>query len=120
MVFKQAICFLHTANLQATAHFYENILGLELARDQGSCRIYRASQDGFIGFCEHLETSATTGVILTLVSDDVDDWYEELRKKGVEFSKSPEHNPKFGIYHCFFKDPNGYLLEIQRFDQPIE
>ncbi len=117
--FNQTITFLHAADLEATAHFYENLLGLELVRDQGVCRIYRTSQDGFIGFCQHLEPAAPQGVILTLVCEDVDGWYETLRKKGVEFTKAPARNPKFGIYHCFFKDPNGYLLEIQRFDEPL-
>ncbi|MDX9993597.1 MAG: VOC family protein [Anaerolineales bacterium] len=118
--FEQTITFLHTADLQASADFYERLLGLELVRDQGVCRIYRASPSGLIGFCQHLEPSPPQGVILTLVSADVDGWYEKLRKKGVEFTKTPGHHPQFGIYHCFFKDPNGYLLEIQRFDQPLE
>jgi len=118
--FEQAITFLHTANLEATARFYEETLGLELVRDQGVCRIYRISANGLIGFCQHLEAAKAQGIILTLVCQDVDGWYEKLRAKGVEFSQAPAHNPKFGIYHCFFRDPNGYLLEIQRFDQPLE
>jgi catechol 2,3-dioxygenase-like lactoylglutathione lyase family enzyme len=118
--FEQIITFLHTADLEVTAHFYEDMLDLELVRDQGICRIYRTSSDGFIGFCQHLEHAAPQGVILTLVSEDVDGWYEKLRQKGVEFKKTPTHNPKFGIYHCFFTDPNGYLLEIQRFDEPLQ
>ena len=32
--------------------------------------------------------------------------------------KPPTHNPEFAIYHFFFRDPSGYLLEIQRFDDP--
>lgn len=118
--FEQTITFLHTSDLQASADFYERLLGLELVRDQGVCRIYRTSADGLIGFCQHLEPAVPQGVILTLVSADVDGWYEKLRKKGVEFTKTPAHHPQFGIYHCFFKDPNGYLLEIQRFDQPLK
>jgi catechol 2,3-dioxygenase-like lactoylglutathione lyase family enzyme len=118
--FEQTITFLHTADLDTTAEFYEQLLGLELVRDQGVCRIYRTSGDGFIGFCQHLESAAPQGVILTLVCEDVDGNYEILRKKGVQFSKAPAYNSKFGIYHCFFTDPNGYLLEIQRFDEPLQ
>jgi catechol 2,3-dioxygenase-like lactoylglutathione lyase family enzyme len=29
--------------------------------------------------------------------------------------KPPAHNPRYGIYHCFLHDPNGYLVEIQSF-----
>jgi catechol 2,3-dioxygenase-like lactoylglutathione lyase family enzyme len=57
-------------------------------------------------------------VILTLVTDDVDGWHARLAAKGVTFEKEPAANPEYGIYHCFFRDPNGYLLEIQRFDDP--
>ncbi len=41
-----------------------------------------------------------------------------LNEQGVEFEKLPAHNPQFEIYHCFLRDPNGYLVEIQRFDDP--
>ncbi len=119
-IFEQVITFLHTSDLQATAHFYEQVLGLELVRDQGVCRIYRICANSYIGFCQHLEPAAPQGVILTLVSQDVDGWYVRLRSQGVAFAKAPAHNPKFGIYHCFFKDPNGYLLEIQRFDAVLD
>ena len=116
--FEQFVTFLHTADLAATAEFYERILSLPLARDQGVCRIYKVSADGYLGFCAHLEPADPKGVIVTLVMDDVDGWYARLSGQ-VEIVKPPTHNPKYAIYHFFFKDPNGYLLEIQRFDQPL-
>ncbi|HSH04488.1 MAG TPA: VOC family protein, partial [Anaerolineae bacterium] len=57
-------------------------------------------------------------IIITLVSPHVDDWYQYLLAKNVSFDKPPQHNPKYNIYHCFLRDPNGYLLEIQRFEDP--
>ena len=42
-----------------------------------------------------------------------------LQARGVQFDKPPELNPKYAIYHCFLRDPNGYLLEIQRFEEGI-
>jgi catechol 2,3-dioxygenase-like lactoylglutathione lyase family enzyme len=118
--FEQNITFLYTQNMAQTARFYEEVLGLPLVRDQGTCRIYRISQDGFIGFCQHLTMPQNPGaIILTLVTDDVDGWYQRLVAKGVAFDKPPAQNEKFDIYHCFLRDPNGYLLEIQRFDQPL-
>ncbi|HEY9804664.1 MAG TPA: VOC family protein, partial [Leptolyngbyaceae cyanobacterium] len=56
------------------------------------------------------------GVIFTLVTQQVDEWYEYLKKLGVEFEKPPTLNEKYNIYHCFLRDPNGYLIEIQRFN----
>ena len=100
--------------------FYETILELPLILDQGACRIYGTGLGAFLGFCQHLTGGGQdgAGVILTLVSQDVDGWYDYLQQKGVEFEKPPQFNPKFNIYHCFLRDPNGYLIEIQRFEDP--
>ncbi len=113
------ITFLYTRDLEQTAHFYERVLGLPLARDQGSCRIYRLGC-GFVGFCHREDTPPQSrGIILTLVTDDVDGWYHHLRAQGVTFEAPPAHSDTFRIYHCFLRDPNGYLVEIQRFDEPL-
>jgi catechol 2,3-dioxygenase-like lactoylglutathione lyase family enzyme len=118
----QQITFLYTNNLAISARFYEQQLGLELWLDQGSCRIYRVSGDGYIGLCQGMEeirtsTEKQTGIIFTLVTPEVDEWYDYLKQQGVEFEKPPSINPKYNIYHCFCRDPDGYLIEIQRFLQ---
>lgn len=117
--FDQAVTFLHATDLEATTDFYARILDLPLVRDQGTCRIFCAASGAYLGFCTHLDSPHAKGVILTLVTDDVDGWYVRLSAKGVEFVKPPVHNPKYQIYHCFLKDPNGYLVEIQQFDEPL-
>ncbi len=112
------ITFCYTTDFESTTHFYEELLGLPLALDQGKCRIYRVSDGAFIGVCQSEKTPDTDGVIITLVSNDVDGWYARLKGRGVQFEKAPSLNPKFNIYHCFLRDPNGYLIEIQRFEDP--
>ena len=112
------IVFLATRDLPMTAAFYEKTLGLTLALDQGKCRIYQVAKEAFLGFCAKDEVSAGDGVIVTLVSRDVDEWYEKLHAHGVIFEKEPAYNPEYKIYHCFLRDPNGYLIEIQRFEDP--
>jgi len=114
--FDAQITFCYTKDLEMTARFYEEVIGLDLTLDQGGCRIYRTAENAYLGFCGRAEADRPAGVILTLVTDDVDGWYARLRKAGVSFEKPPAANAEYGIYHCFFKDPNGYLLEIQRFD----
>lgn len=114
----QLITFLYTDRLEETARFYEEELGLELALDQGTCRIYAVTGGAYLGFCSR-ETAATPdGVIVTLVSPDVDAWYDHLKSAGVTVEKPPQLNSKYQIYHCFARDPNGYLIEIQRFEDP--
>lgn len=116
------ITFLMTRDLEGTARFYEEVLGLPLKLDQGTCRIYQVSGDGYLGFCrqkEGAEAPDPRAIIVTLVTQDVDSWYERLRQRGVAFVKPPAVNPDYDIYHCFLRDPNGYLLEIQRFLHPF-
>lgn len=116
----QQITFLHAQDLEDTRVFYANILGLQLAREQTNCLIFQVAQGAFLGFCEHIEPiSAGRKVILTLVSEDVDGWYEKLNDSGVQLMDPPVANPKYDIYHFFILDPNGYWIEIQRFDHPL-
>ncbi len=119
----QQVTFLHTRNLGETAVFYEQVLGLERVLDQGVCLIFATGGDAFLGFCESAGSRLGAGetadpVILTLVSEDVDQWYDYLRNLNVPVEKPPTLNEKFNIYHLFLRDPNDYLLEIQTFLDP--
>jgi catechol 2,3-dioxygenase-like lactoylglutathione lyase family enzyme len=115
----QQVTFLYTSDLSRTAEFYENILGLPLVLDQGSCRIYQVQGAAFLGFCQHMDAPpGPEGVILTLVSQEVDGWAGYLQAQGVALEKPPTLYTRFNIYHCFLRDPNGYLIEIQRFLDP--
>jgi catechol 2,3-dioxygenase-like lactoylglutathione lyase family enzyme len=116
---EQQITFLYTRDLAETARFYEGVLGLPLVLDQGTCRIYSTCGDSYLGFCQSAEAPEhPSGIILTLVTQEVDEWYRHLGAQGVAFEKPPALNPKYNIYHCFLRDPNGYLIEIQRFLDP--
>jgi catechol 2,3-dioxygenase-like lactoylglutathione lyase family enzyme len=52
------------------------------------------------------------------VSRDVDGWHQHLAARGVVFEQPPQLNDRYNIYHCFLRDPDGHLLEIQRFLDP--
>ena len=119
----QQVTFLHTDDLEKTAVFYQTILGLKLVLDQGPCHIYAVGRDAFLGFCRSAGTRLDSDgqadpVILTLVSQDVDEWHTYLVAQGVPIEKPPTLNEKFNIYHIFLRDPNGYLVEIQTFLDP--
>lgn len=118
--FLQQITFLHSNNLDSTLYFYSEILGLNLVRDQGTCLIFEVTNTAYLGFCEHIEQiKAGRRIILTLVTEDVDLWYKRLKEKNVELMGVPKANPKYHIYHFFLKDPDGYTIEIQKFDDPL-
>lgn len=113
------ITFLYTNNLEVTGEFYEDKMGFPLVLDQGPCRIYEVTQNSYVAFCQKKCKSVDiSSVIFTIVTPDVDGWYEHLHMKGVDFEEPPQMNQKFKIYHAFLRDPNGYLIEIQKFDDP--
>ena len=118
------ITFVYTTNLAAADAFYGGDLGLPLALDQGGCRIYRAAAGAYVGVCERPAEAiqapdpARRGVILTLVTDDVEGWHARLVARGVAVEGPPAHSDAYRITHLFLRDPAGYLLEIQRFDDP--
>ncbi len=115
----QQVTFLYTADLAQTADFYEQVIGLELVLDQEACRIYRVSESGFLGFCQKDGlTIEPQQVIFTLVTPEVDAWYQHLLAQGIAIEQPPAHNPQYNIYHFFVRDPNGYLLEVQTFLDP--
>jgi catechol 2,3-dioxygenase-like lactoylglutathione lyase family enzyme len=117
--FQQQVTFLYTRDLAKSAIFYEDVLGLPLALDQGTCRIYQVCPNGFIGLCQNADApEQPRGVIFTLVTDNVDGWYARLQERHIPVEKPPALNPKFNIHHLFVRDPNGYLIEIQRFLDP--
>jgi predicted enzyme related to lactoylglutathione lyase len=122
----QQITFLDTADLARTADFYERVVGLRLARDQGSCRIYHVCAGAYLGFCQRTQSSAVAPrgaeavTVLTLITDQVDEWFHRVQALGADVVKPPADNPPYRIYNAFVRDPNGYLVEIQRFWEPLE
>ena len=58
------------------------------------------------------------GMIITLVTEKVDEVVAKLGARGLVLEKEPVFNPTFNIYHAFFRDPNGLLVEVQRFEDP--
>ncbi|MFP4459726.1 MAG: VOC family protein [Candidatus Zixiibacteriota bacterium] len=118
MKISEQITFIYTNDLERTSKFYGEILGFPLVHDQGTCRIYKSTDKSYIGFCQKDIEILASHVILTFVTDDVDKYYEKLKEAEVDIVKKPQNNPEFNIYHLFCHDPNGYLVEIQRFNDP--
>jgi catechol 2,3-dioxygenase-like lactoylglutathione lyase family enzyme len=114
------VIFLPTDDLETTHAFYADTLALSLVRDQGLCRIYQSSPAAYVGFCQRGYTIPSDfRVVITILIDDVDGVYEYLRAKGVETESHPRLSETFNVYQFFLRDPNGYLVEIQRFEEPL-
>jgi len=114
--FEGLIPFYGTDDLDSTDRFYKDQLGLSLHKDQGVCRIYEVLPGGWIGFCTHMEVAiGEHSPIITLLTEKVDEVYQSLKKFDCDLGDPPQENPRFKIYHFFVRDPNGYLVEVQKF-----
>jgi len=114
MSIASTITFLRVADLDRSHAFYAEGLGLKLILDQGGCRIYRLTDAAYLGVCESSDPGSSN-VIVTIVTNDVADWHGRFTSAGATVDGPPRDNPEYRIHHFFANDPDGHLLEIQRF-----
>ena len=114
------IAFYPCHDLAATTDFYTRDLQLELVRDQKTCVIFKVAREAYLGFCQHEgKIPNHKGVIITVLTEEVDEVYRRLLRLNIETEGKPKQNDQFGIYHFFASDPDGYRLEVQHFLEPI-
>ena len=115
--FDGQIAWVYCEDLERTCAFYGEVLGLDLWRDAGAARIFRTAQGAMIGVCQAFEGREMhpPGSMITLLSEDVDGWYARLKSRGAKLRGAPEEIAQFSIYSFFCEDPNGYVIEIQKF-----
>lgn len=113
------ISWVYTRDLESTARFYADTLGLRCSRDEGSARIYATGEGAFIGVCEAFADRLVEpgGGMISIVTEAVDAWYARLLDRGLDIDAPPQQLDQFGIYSFFVKDPNGYVIEFQQFDR---
>ncbi len=115
----QQVTFIYVRDLEKSAGFYAEVLGLDMVLDQGACRIFRVAGEGFLGVCTNPARAAVPeGFTLTFVTPEVDAWHDRLARHGATIDSPPAENARFRIYNFFARDPDGYLLEFQRFLDP--
>lgn len=114
---QKLITFLYYVDLPAAMRFYENIIGLELAIDQGWSKIYRVTDDGYLGLVDETRGShrahPTKPVQICIRVADVDAWYAYIEAQGVAALRPPRSSEQLKIRAFVFNDPEGYQIEIQ-------
>jgi len=113
------ITFLYYKDFTEAKDFFENILNLEIIDDQGDALIYRIAKGAFIGIVDekkgHCKAQDISAVLITLVTDNVKDWYEYLLSRGVKMETPIQKPENFPVECFFFKGPGGYEFEVQKF-----
>ncbi len=120
--FSQSVTFLYAVDPLPCRRFYAEVLRLPLVLDQGRCAIFAiAGRSAFLGICEARgprelrEIRSEGGSVHTFVTPDVDGWHARLLAAGVDSLTAPKHSLEYNVYGFFFRDPAGYLFEVQRF-----
>lgn len=112
-----AITFFYYRNLPAAIRFYEDVLGLSLAIDQGWCKIYQICPGAHVGLVDETrgmnKWAAIKPVQLCIRVPDVDRWYDYARFNGLDNLSDLFINDEIGIRAFVFRDPEGYQIEIQ-------
>lgn len=115
-MFDSQITFCYTEDISLIHDFYHTVMELPMVLDQGGCRIYRVAGDAYLGFCTSKRSGCRNTVTITLVTDNVDFWFSKAKAAGCQVIREPAATTEYKIYNCFLKDPAGYTLEIQRFE----
>ncbi len=116
------ITFFYYHEIEPAERFYRDVLGFELVEDQRWAKIYRAAGNGFIGIVSgdrgFHQPRQTNAVLLTLVVEDVAQWYQHLKKSGVSLLTEVKEMDEIKVRGFFLKDPGGYTIEVQQFLDP--
>ncbi len=114
-----AITFFYYEDLAKAAGFYEKVMGFQLVQDQRWAKIYRINDSSYVGCVDgsvgYHKPSDDKPVMLTVVVEDPDAWYTHLRERGVETINEPHDDEELNLRIFLLRDPEGYVIEIQKF-----
>jgi lactoylglutathione lyase len=112
------ITWLYYRDLPQAMKFYEEVMGFKMTVDQGWSKIYRVSQDGYLGLVDgekgHHKANNIKPVIFCLNVNDAEAWYRKITKAGVVIEEKLQESQRLKVRVFMFKDPEGYVVEIQQ------
>ncbi len=112
-----AITFFYYCDLPRAMAFYEDVMGLPLAIDQGWCKIYQICPGAHVGLVDEAKGmnkwAEVKPVQLCIRVPNVDAWYEYCTGLALDNLSELFVNDQLGIRAFVFNDPEGYQIEIQ-------
>jgi uncharacterized glyoxalase superfamily protein PhnB len=123
MKFKSAVPVISTAEVRATVDYYSRVLGFREHFIFGDPPVYAGvERDGVLLYITHDPKMVATLQSAKLHPDvflwveDVDEWFEEHRRRGAKVIEEASNRP-WDARQYVLEDPNGYRLKIA---QPLD
>jgi predicted enzyme related to lactoylglutathione lyase len=113
------VYWLYYSDIPAMESFYEELLGVDLLVDQGWAKVYRASRTGFVGLVDGTrglhQATEQKGVTLSLITSDVEAWFERVKAQGLELRTQDltDESGRVSVFVAY--DAEGYFLEWDTF-----
>ncbi len=116
--------FFYYDDVERAAEFYTDTLGVDLVADYDFAKILRLAGTSYLILVDaemgmH-STDEPKSVALALLTDELEAWHEYLQGQDVEFRSELSVNPDGPHDGFVVLDPEGYLLEFERFNDHPE
>jgi len=113
------IVWLYYKDILEAQAFYEKNFGSKLLVDQGFAKVYSSSPTGFIGLVDESQGlhrfTPKKAVNVSFLTDQIEEWYEHLKKKGVNIKDPLEEMESIPVRAFVAYDPAGYFIEFDQF-----
>jgi len=113
------ITFTYYDNLEKAEKFYGETMGFELVIDVDFAKVYKVTDNAHIGIVDgkrgSIKPTEDKPVMLTVVVNDIDAWYQYLKERDVDIFQPPETSSYLDMKTLLMKDPEGYVVEILEF-----
>ena len=95
---------------------------MEKTYDANRARIYRTSASSYVGLVEqgsgYHEASDDKPVMLSLVTDALDEWYKKLVAADVTVLSELADSSRAPVRAFMVEDPGGYTVEFFQWREP--
>ena len=122
-----SVTFIYCDDMDASTRFYEGALGLAPRHTKAGVRFYALCAGNSLGLvpsgesavadapCSRNEAGRDTAM-LCLLTRSVDELFARAVRGGAAVVRAPSTMERYGIRSGVVRDPGGYLVEIQRFE----
>ena len=114
----ESTVMLYYENLDGPRKFYRDLLGLKATYDDVWVSIYSLTPSSAVGLVQEGGTAyhkakKDNAVMLSITTEDVDEWYEKVRSAGdIKILKEIYNHEKAPIRAFLVEDPGGYTVEF--------